>query len=96
MFPFRIKFCKLFSLIEIWGWLSHFFITNCLCIYDYMLKKWLNISIFNISTFPMLLCCFLLRLIKIFPKSHDFLNKNFVKHFSTVVKYFELTSNTKI
>ena len=67
------------------GMVKPFFITNFLYIYDYMLKKGLNISIFNISTFPMLLCWFLLHQIEIFPKSHDFLNKSFVKHFSTVL-----------
>ena len=58
-------------------------------------KKRLNISILNISTFSMVLCLFLLYLMEIFPKTHDFWSKNIVKHCSTVVKYVETTINSK-
>ena len=39
---FRSKFCKFFSLPEIWGRLTHFSVTNLLSIYDYILDKWVN------------------------------------------------------
>ena len=39
---FRSKFCNFFSLIEIWGRLTHFSVTNLLSIYDYILDKWIN------------------------------------------------------
>ena len=39
---FRSKFSKCFSLIEIWGRLTHFSVTNLLSIYDYILDKWVN------------------------------------------------------
>ena len=92
---FRPKFCKFFLLIEIWGWLTHFSITNFVCIYDYMLKIGLIVSIFNFSTFSIVLCLFLLRLMESFPKAHNFSSKTTVKHCLTVVKYFETTMNTK-
>ena len=38
----RSKFCKFFSLPEIWGRLTHFSVTNLLSIYDYILDKWVN------------------------------------------------------
>ena len=95
MFRFRPKFCKFFSLIEIWGWLTNFSITNFWCIYDYMLKEGLNENIFTISTFSMVLCPFLLHLMEIFPKAHNFLNKTIVKHCLFAVKYLETTISTK-
>ena len=95
MFLFRTNFDKVFLLLEIWRLLSHFSIRSFLNIYDYMLKKRLTISISNISTFSMVLCLFLLHLMEIFPKVHDFSNKNIVKHCSTIVKYFDTTINTK-
>ena len=94
-FYFRPKFCRFFSLIEIWGWLTHFLITNFLCIYDYMSKNGLTFGIFNISTFSMVLCLFLLNLMEIFQKTHNFWDKTIVKPYLTVVKYFETTINTK-
>ena len=42
MFPFKPKFCELFSWIERWGPLIHFSITNLLSIYDCILKEWVN------------------------------------------------------
>ena len=33
-----LNFANFFSLMEIWGWLTHFSITNFSRIYDYMLK----------------------------------------------------------
>ena len=96
MFISRPRFCKFLSLIEMWGWLIHFSITNFLCIYDYMLKKGLTVSIFNISTFSMVLCLFLLDLMEIFRKSHNFSNKTIVKHYLTVVGYFETMTNIKL
>ena len=95
MFLFRINFYKFFSVLQIWSWLSHFSIRSFSSIYDYMLKKRLTSSIFKISTFTIVLCLFLPHRIEIFPKTHDFWNKNIVKHCSTVVKYFETKINTK-
>ena len=60
-----------------------------------MLKNRLTIRVFHISTFSKLLCLFLLHLMEIFPKTHDFCSKNIAKHCSTVAKYFETTTNTK-
>ena len=94
MFLSRPK-TKFFSLTEIWRWLTHFPITNFLCIYYYMLKKGLTVSIFNISAFWMVLCLFLPHLMEIFPKTHNFRNKTIVKPCLTAVKYFETTINTK-
>ena len=88
--------CKLSPLMEIWGWLTHFPITNFLCIYDCMLKKTVNRCIFNISTFWMVLCFCLLHLMEIFPeKTDNFWSKTIAKPFLTVVKYFETMINTK-
>ena len=39
---FRSKFCNFFSLIEIWGRLTHFSVINLLSIYDYILDKRVN------------------------------------------------------
>ena len=39
---FRSKFCTFFLLIEIWGRLTHFSVTDLLSIYDYILDKWVN------------------------------------------------------
>ena len=39
---FRSKFCKFFLLIEIWGRLNQFSVTNLLSIYDYILDNWVN------------------------------------------------------
>ena len=64
-------------------------------LYDYMLRKMLIVSIFNISTFSMALSFFLLQLIKMFPETHNFWNKEMVKHCLTMVKYFEATIKTK-
>ena len=94
-FYFRPNFCRFFSLIEIWGWLTHFLITNFLCIYDYMSKNGLTFGIFNISTFSMVLYLFLLHLMEIFQKTHNFWDKTIVKPYLTVVKYFETAINTK-
>ena len=60
-----------------------------------MLEEGLTVSIFNISTFSMVLCFFLLHLMKIFPKARNFCNKTVVKHCLLVVKYSETTINTK-
>ena len=94
MFLSRPK-TKFFSLIEIWRWLTHFPMTNFLCIYYYMLKKGLTVSIFNISAFWMVLCFFLLHLMEIFPKTHNVWNKIIIKPCLTAVKYLETTINTK-
>ena len=59
-------------------------------------KKGLTDGIFNISTFSMVLCSFLLSLMKIFSNAHHFLNKTIVKHSLFPVKYIETTINTKI
>ena len=77
------------------GMVNHFSITNILCIYDYLLKKGLTASNFNISTFSTVLYLFLLYLMEIFPKTHNFWNKTIVKHCLTVVKYFETPIKTK-
>ena len=95
MILFRSKLCKFFSLIEIWGWFTNFSITNFSYIYDYMLKKGLTISIFNISNLSIVLCLFLLHLMKIFQKTHNFCNKTIVKHCLTLDKYCENMINTK-
>ena len=95
MFLFRQNFCKFFSLIEILGWLTHLSITNFVCIYDYILKKFLTVSIFNVSSFSIVLCLFLLHLMKMFGKTHNFWSKTIVKHWLTVVKNFETMINTK-
>ena len=39
---FRSKFCTFFSLIEIWGRLTLFPVTDLLSIFDYILDKWVN------------------------------------------------------
>ena len=57
-------------------------------------KKGLTVGVFNISTISMVLCLFLLHLMQIFPKAHNFWKKTFVKHCLTVVEYFETTINT--
>ena len=95
MFLFWYKFCKFLSLIEIWGWLTHFSITNFWCTDNYMLKKGLIDSVFNIFTCSMVLCSFLLHLMQIFPKENHFLNKTIVKRCLFAVKYFETRSSTK-
>ena len=38
----RSKMCKFFSLIEIWGRLTHFSVTNLLSICNYICNKWVN------------------------------------------------------
>ena len=92
---FRPIFCKIFSLMEIWGWLVHFSITNLLCIYDYMLKSELTVDAFDFSTFSMLLCLFSLHLNEVFTMTHNFWKKAIVYHCLTVVKQFGTTINTK-
>ena len=47
----HLNLASFFSLMEIWGWLTHFSITNFWCIYDCTLKKVLTASIFNMSTY---------------------------------------------
>ena len=47
----HLKLTSFFSLMEIWGWVTHFSITNFWCIYDCMLKKVLTAGIFNMPTF---------------------------------------------
>ena len=47
----HLNLASFFSLMEIWGWLTHFSITNFWCIYDCTLKKVLTAGIFNMSTF---------------------------------------------
>ena len=61
----------------------------------YVYKKRLTISFFNISTFSMFLCLFLLHITETFPKTHEFCNRKIVNHCSTVVKYFETTIKLK-
>ena len=77
MFPFRAIFCTLLSLIEIWGQLSSFTIT----IYDAFMtiyeKRGLTVGIFDISTFSMTLCFFLLHLMKVFPTTQNFFGKKY-------------------
>ena len=58
---------------------------NLLCIYDYMAKT-LTYDIFDISTFSMVLCLFLLHVMEIFPITPNFWEKNIVKHCLTVIK----------
>ena len=77
-----------------WFPLTHFSIKNFWCIYDYMLKKGLTVCIFNISTFSMVLCGFLLHIVNIFPKTNNFWNKKVVKHCLTVVNYLGKAINT--
>ena len=60
-----------------------------------MLKEGLTDSIFNISTYSMVLYSFLLHLMEISPKAHNFLNKTISKPCSFAVNYFETTINTK-
>ena len=60
-----------------------------------MLKGTLTDSIVNISTLSMVLCSFLLHLMEIFPKAHNYLNKAIVKHCLFAVKYFETRINAK-
>ena len=86
MFPFGNKFCKFFSLTEIWGRLTHFSIAKLSCIFDSMLKSGLTVVIFNISAFSIVLCLFLLHRIEIFTIAHNFWKKYTVKHCLIVVK----------
>ena len=86
MFPFRTKFCNFVSLIEIWVRLTHFSIANLLCIFDSMLRSGLTVGIYDISTFSMVLCLFLLRRMEIFKIAHNFWKRNIVKNCLIVVK----------
>ena len=95
MFLFRPTFCKFFSLVEIWGWLTHFPITNFLCSYDYMLEKGHLLAFSTFLLFEWFYACFLIHIMEIFPKTHNFRNKTIVKSFLIVVKYFETTIKTK-
>ena len=95
MFLFRPTFCKFFSMIEIWGWLTYFPITNLLCIYNYLLQKWVKRWHFLHFYFLNGFTCFLLHIMEVFPKTHNFWNKTIVQSFLTVVKYFETTIKTK-
>ena len=95
MLLFRTKSCKFLSLIEIWGWFSHFSMRNFWWIVSICSKKGLTIGIFNISTFSMVSNLFSLHLMYNFPKTHDFCHKHILKHCSTVVKYFKTTINTE-
>ena len=47
----HLKWASFFSLMEIWGWVTHFSITNFWCIYDCTLKIVLTAGIFNMPTF---------------------------------------------
>ena len=88
--PVRPNFCKLFSSIKILRQLTYFSRKYLLCIYNYLLKTWITVGVFDVSTFSMVWWLFSLHLMKIFPMTHNFWEKNIVKHCKTVVKYVKL------
>ena len=79
------SFFKFFSSIKKLRRLTHFSITNLLCIYNYLLKKWVNRCIFHLSTFSLVLCLFSLLLVETFPMIHNLWKQNIVKHWLTVI-----------
>ena len=77
-FSFRHKFPKFFSLIDIWGSLTHSFITNLLCIYDYVLNSSVNHCHFSQFNFLNNFILFSLHIREIIPITHNFWEINIV------------------